>query len=234
MTRVTLTKQTFNTLKNFATINKSIVINPGSKIRTISVNKNIFASTEVKEEFPAQMAIYDLGIFLSGLSLFETPILDFEVDGKVVIRDERSKSYTNYFFSDPDLVVQPPQKDLEPPDEVRCRFYLDAGQLDSLLRAANVYQVPDLCLYSRHGKLILRVCDKKNDTSNTFEVPVGECDLNTDMCVCFKVENLRVQAERYVVTIYGSRVAEFTAVDEDGVIAKSNLKYFIALEPDSQ
>jgi hypothetical protein len=54
------------------------------------------------------------------------------------------------------------------------------------------------------------------------------------MCVCFKVENLRVQAERYVVTIYGSRVAEFTAVDEDGVIAKSNLKYFIALEPDSQ
>ena len=68
MTRVTLTKNTFNTLKNFATINKSIVINPGSKIRTISVNKNIFASTEVKEEFPAQMAIYDLGIFLSGLS----------------------------------------------------------------------------------------------------------------------------------------------------------------------
>lgn len=232
MTRVTLTKNTFNTLKNFATINKSIVINPGSKIRTISVNKNIFASTEVKEEFPAQMAIYDLGIFLSGLSLFETPVLDFEQDGKVVIRDEKSKSYTNYFFSDPDLVVQPPQKDLEPPDERRVSFILEPGQLDSLLRAANVYQVPDLCLYSRHGKLTLRVCDKKNDTSNTYEVPVGECSLDEDLCVCFKVENLRLQPERYCVSIYGSRVAEFVQVDEDNI--RQKLNYFIALEPDSQ
>jgi len=230
MTQVKLTKKTFNTLKNFATINKSIVINPGSKIRTISVNKNIFASTEVAEEFPTQMAIYDLGVFLSGLSLFENPIFDFNTDGKVVIRDENSKSYTNYFFSDPDLVVQPPNKDLDPPDGVNVSFTLEAKTLDALLRAANVYQVPDLCLYSRHDQLILRVCDKKNDTSNTFEVPVCQIDPDKEVCVCFKVENLRLQPEDYQVRIYGTRVAKFTAIDLNSMETKP-LDYWIALEP---
>jgi len=230
MTQVKLTKKTFNTLKNFATINKSIVINPGSKIRTISVNKNIFASTEVAEEFPTQMAIYDLGVFLSGLSLFENPIFDFNTDGKVVIRDENSKSYTNYFFSYPDLVVQPPNKDLDPPDGVNVSFTLEAKTLDALLRAANVYQVPDLCLYSRHDQLILRVCDKKNDTSNTFEVPVCQIDPDKEVCVCFKVENLRLQPEDYQVRIYGTRVAKFTAIDLNSMETKP-LDYWIALEP---
>lgn len=230
MTQVKLTKKTFNTLKNFATINKSIVINPGSKIRTISVNKNIFASTEVAEEFPTQMAIYDLGVFLSGLSLFENPIFDFNTDGKVVIRDEDSKSYTNYFFSDPDLVVQPPNKDLDPPDGVNVTFTLEAKTLDALLRAASVYSVPDLCLYSRHDQLILRVCDKKNDTSNTFEVPVCQVDPDKDVCVCFKVENLRLQPEDYEVRIYGTRVAKFTAIDLNSMETKP-LDYWIALEP---
>jgi len=230
MTQVKLTKKTFNTLKNFATINKSIVINPGSKIRTISVNKNIFASTEVAEEFPTQMAIYDLGVFLSGLSLFENPIFDFNTDGKVVIRDENSKSYTNYFFSDPDLVVQPPNKDLDPPDGVNVSFTLEAKTLDALLRAASVYQVPDLCLYSRDDQLILRVCDKKNDTSNTFEVPVCQIDPDKEVCVCFKVENLRLQPEDYQVRIYGTRVAKFTAIDLNSMETKP-LDYWIALEP---
>ena len=230
MTQVKLTKKTFNTLKNFATINKSIVINPGSKIRTISVNKNIFATAEVAEQFPTQVAIYDLGVFLSGLSLFENPVFDFEQDGKVIIRDENSKSYTNYYFSDPDLVVQPPQKDLNPQEDRSVSFFLESSTLDALLRAANVYQVPDLCLYSRLGKLILRVCDKKNDTSNTFEVPVCDIDPEREVCVCFKVENLRLQQEDYRVDIFGTRVAHFTAFDM-GTNSPKPLDYWIALEP---
>ena len=95
MTLVKLTKETFNTLKNFATINKSVVIDSGSKIRTISINKNIYASAEVSEEFPTQIPIYDLGIFLSGLSLFEQPVFDFSEDSKLVIRDETRKQFAN-------------------------------------------------------------------------------------------------------------------------------------------
>ena len=209
MTQVKLTKSTFNTLKNFATINKSIVINPGSKIRTISVNKNIFASAEVEEVFPTQVPIYDLGVFLSGLSMFENPIFDFSSDSKVI--------------SDPELVVQPPKDGVKLPDTKTIKFTLKPNVLDNLLRAASVYAVQDLCLYSKNGSLVLTVCDKKNDTSNSYEVPVGTTT-EDDLCYCFKVENLRLQPEEYNVTIYDNRCALFDAVNRD-------LQYFIALEP---
>ena len=166
MTQVKLTKSTFNTLKNFATINKSIVINPGSKIRTISVNKNIFASAEVEEVFPTQVPIYDLGVFLSGLSMFENPIFDFSSDSKVIIKDE-SGAESNFFYSDPELVVQPPKDGVKLPDTKTVKFTLKPNVLDNLLRAASVYAVQDLCLYSKNGSLVLTVCDKKNETSNS-------------------------------------------------------------------
>ena len=71
-----ITKSTIEVLKNFCTINKSLVINPGNKLSTLSINKNILAYADVEETFDSQMSIYDLGVFLGGLSLFEQPTID--------------------------------------------------------------------------------------------------------------------------------------------------------------
>ena len=65
-----LSKPTIEVLKNFCSINKSLVINPGNKLSTLSINKNILAYADVEESFDSQMSIYDLGVFLGGLSLF--------------------------------------------------------------------------------------------------------------------------------------------------------------------
>ena len=43
-----LSPETITTLKNFASINQSILVKNGSKLRTISVMKNILAEAEVK------------------------------------------------------------------------------------------------------------------------------------------------------------------------------------------
>ena len=80
MKTVKLSKQTISFLKNFSQINKSILINRGNFIDTISVNKNIIAYTDIKEFIPTDMAIYDLPLFLGALSLFETPTLHFPDD----------------------------------------------------------------------------------------------------------------------------------------------------------
>ena len=136
-----------------------------------------------------------------------------------------------FFYADPEIITTPPTKPFDLP-EVFCQFDLSSDNLQTIERAAKLYMVPDLCLYTKNGDMILSVTDKKNDTSNTYEVPVGECSLDEDLCVCFKVENLRLQPERYCVSIYGSRVAEFVQVDEDNI--RQKLNYFIALEPDSQ
>ena len=95
---VKLSKQTVNFLKNFSTINKSILIKAGNFIDTISVNKNIISFTDIKEYIPVDMAIYDLPLFLGALSLFETPTLFFPDEKKVIIYDENTKGKTTYYY----------------------------------------------------------------------------------------------------------------------------------------
>ena len=50
-----LSPETITILKNFASINQSILVKGGNQLRTISVMKNILAEAEVEEEFPLSL-----------------------------------------------------------------------------------------------------------------------------------------------------------------------------------
>ena len=50
--------------------------------------------------------------------------------------------------------------------------------MDKLLKAAAIYQLPDLSAVGDNGVVQLVVRDKKNDTSNDFSIVVGETDNN--------------------------------------------------------
>ena len=67
-----LSDSTLTVLKNFAGINNSILVKEGSQLRTISVAKNILAEAEIPEDFPRDVAIYDLNQFLNCL-LYTSP-----------------------------------------------------------------------------------------------------------------------------------------------------------------
>ena len=54
---IDITPRTVEILKNFCTINKSIVIKPGNQIATLSINKNILAIADVEEAFDSEIAI---------------------------------------------------------------------------------------------------------------------------------------------------------------------------------
>jgi len=214
-----ISKSTLDVLKNFCSINKSIVIKPGNRISTLSVNKNILAIAEVEEQFDSQISIYDLGVFLGGLSLFDQPKIDTTQTNYVTVSDERGKSKTRFFYADPDVIVQPPEKEINIPSK-DVSFRLEASVLKQLGLAASIYQLPDLCLFSDGGTMHLTVTDKKNETSNSYSVEVGQSE--EQFCYCFKVENLKLLAGDYKVSISKQNVALF---EGEGV------KYFIALEP---
>ena len=215
-----LSNNTTNILKNFSTINQSILIKEGNKLKTISVMKNILAEAEIEEEFEKEFAIYDLNQFLSGLSLYDAPDLDFG-ESYLTIRDGRRRA--KYFFADPNVIVSPPEKEISLPSRDVC-FTVATQQLDKLLKAAAIYQVPDLSAVGRNGKVELVVRDKKNDTSHEFGEEVGETD--DEFCFNFKVENIKIIPGSYDVVISTKLLAEFTNKN-------TNLKYYIALEPDS-
>ena len=216
-----LCDNTLGILKNFAGINNSILVKEGSQLRTISVAKNILAEAEIDEDFPRQFGIYDLNQFLNGLSLHQDPDLDFSEESYLTIRE--GKRRVKYFFADPQVIVAPPEKEISLPSEDVC-FQLESVTLEKLLKAAAVYQLPDLAAVGEAGVVKLVVRDKKNDTSNEFAVVVGETD--KEFSFNFKVENIKIIPGAYDVTISSKLLAKFTN-------SNYNLIYYIALEPDS-
>ena len=157
-----LSEKTLTTLKNFAGINNSILVKSGNKLRTISVAKNILAEAEIKEEFEKDFAIYDLNQFLNGLGLHQDPELDFKEDSYLTIRE--GKRRVKYFFADPNVIISPPDKEIQLPTKDAC-FQLDSITLEKLLKAAAVYQLPDFSAVGENGVIKLVVHDKKNDLS---------------------------------------------------------------------
>jgi len=216
-----LSDKTLTLLKNFSGINQSIYLKQGNSLRTISVMKNILAEATIDEEFPKDFGVYELNQFLNGLGLYQNPELDFSNDSYVVIREGKSRS--KYFFSDPTVIVTPPDKGISLPSEDVC-FELNTQQLDKLLKAAAVYQLPDLSAVGEAGVVKLVVRNKKNDTSNDFSVVVGETD--AVFSFNFKVENIKILPGSYEVVLSKKLLSRFTSTDRD-------LKYYIALEPDS-
>ena len=160
-----LSDKTLTVLKNFAGINNSILVKQGTQLRTISVAKNILAEAVIDEEFSRDFAVYDLNQFLNGLSLHQDPDLDFTEDTYLTIRE--GKRRVKYFFADPAVIVSPPDKEISLPSE-DVHFQLESSSLEKLLKAAAVYQLPDLSAVGEAGVVKLVVRDKKNDTSTVF------------------------------------------------------------------
>ena len=142
---IQLSKKTIDLLRNFSTINKSILIQPGKFLQTMSVNKNIIAMGQIAENIPEQMAIYDLPLFLGALSLFKKPWLHFPDNKKVVVYDEETKGKTVFYYSDPEIIVRPPEFNPNLPQQ-ELMFDLPQTDITQLLQAAKVYGVEDLCI----------------------------------------------------------------------------------------
>jgi len=216
-----LSDNTLTILKNFAGINNSILVKGGNKLRTISVAKNILAEADISEEFPRDFAIYDLNQFLNGLSLHADPDLDFKEESYLSIRE--GKRRVKYFFADPNVIIAPPEKEINLPSQDVC-FQLDSASLEKLVKAAAVYQLPDLSAIGEAGVVKLVVRDKKNDTSNEYAIVVGETD--QEFTFNFKVENIKIIPGAYDVVVSSKLLSQFTNT-------RYNLTYYIALEPDS-
>ena len=216
-----LSESTVNLLKNFSSINQSILFKEGNKLRSISVMKNILAEATIAEEFPKDFGIYDLNQFLNGLSLHNSPELDFDNNQFVVIKEGKMRS--KYFFADASVIVSPPEKEITLPTEDVC-FQLTSQQLEKLKKAASVYQLPDISAIGENGVVKLVARDKKNDTSNDFSIIVGETD--EEFVFNFKEENLKIVPGTYDVIVSSKLLSKFTNQNLD-------VTYYIALEPDS-
>jgi len=215
-----LSNDTRDVLKNFSTINQNLLVKSGNTINTMSAMKNIVAKATIPDTFNNEFAIYDLNEFLSALSLFKKPSLEFK-DMSVKLNEEGGGSSVNYFFSDPSIVTAPKTEITMPSVDVEFTFTQDT--FNQILKASAVLGVPDVVLKGTAGGTIdLTVTDRKNDTSNDFSITVGE-NSPTDFTYFFKVENLKLLSGDYKVEVSQKGISHFTNVNK-------SIEYFIALE----
>ena len=218
-----LSSNTTMVLKNFATINQNLVIKEGSELLTMSSMKNIVAKAIVEENFPKEFAIYDLNEFLASLSIFKSPVLEFEEQYLTIKEEDQPHKKLTYFYSDPS-VVQSPTKTITMPSE-EVKFHLDMNKLLEMKRAAGVIGSPDMVLQKSSGNSSLLVKDKKNDTANNYSSDI-KTDGDGEYKFFFKVENLKLFDGDYDVKISSKNISHFKN-------DKSSIEYWIALEPES-
>jgi hypothetical protein len=217
-----LSEKTIDLLENFSSINQSILVKKGSKLRTISVMKNILAEADIDENFEKDFGIYDLPQFLNGVGLMNDPDIDLKHDSYMIIREGKTTK-VKFAFADPEVIITPPEKAITLPSQDVC-FQLESAQLQKLLKASSVYQLPDLAAVGDGETITLMVRDKKNDNSNEFALTVGKTDKTFEFNI--KIENIKLIPGSYDVVISKKLLSKFTN-------HSYNLDYYIALEPDS-
>ena len=223
MNKITISPDTLNILKNFASINSNLHVKPGHTLTTISPSATILAEAKVEENFDAEFGIWDMAKFLSTVSLFKDPEFAFE-DTHVTISSSGSKASVKYFYSDPQLLTKSDKKITMP--KIAVSFLLHANDMASILKAASVLQAPDMCIESCDDGVCIRVCDKKDPTAHSWSLTVAKNPSDTSFKFWFKVENLKMLAGDYNVQLAEKRVAKF-----EGTSVPVN--YWVAMESDS-
>lgn len=213
-------QNTLSVLKNFSTINPSVMLRKGNLIKTVSPQKDVMAVSTVADTIEGDAGIYSISQFISSLSLFNEPEVKFNSDSFLISDDRRSITYT---YAAENLILSP-SKDSMTNQGVHTEFDITWSEIKNLIDAASVLQLPDIQITTiEEGKVRLSTTNKKNPTANVYSVvlPATVTD-NVGKTVDIPTTKLKMIQGDYHASI-GSQMIEW----------KSDLvTYWIAIESD--
>lgn len=215
-----LDQRTVHILKNFSVINPSLVFKEGDTLTTVSPQKTIMATAKIAEKIPKQFAIYDLSRLLGVLSLFEQPDIDIK-DSNMTISSGQQK--VNYTFADPRMIVTSDAKSVNMPDP-EIEFTLTTDNLQRVLKALGVMQLPEIAVTGEDGQMYLEALDSKNPSSDNYRIHLKDTEHEFRMII--KAENIKVMGGNYNVKISSRGIAEFKGDDVTYWIATESTSSF--------
>lgn len=211
-------ERTLTILKNFASINPSVVFKPGKELRTISPQKTVVAIATIEDDIPADACIYDMSRFLSIYSLYSEPEITFESKNFIISQGKRK---TKYVFADPSMVISPPDRQIKLVTQ-DVQVDVEWNDLQSVIKASGVLQLPEIAFVGENGSCYLRAIDSGNPTADTYGIELG--DTADTFQLIIKTENLKLLPQNYKVTLSSKGISSFESPD---------IKYYIAIESKS-
>jgi hypothetical protein len=221
---VKISNETLGILKNFASINSNIAVRPGNILKSVSPSKQIYAEATIPETFDKEFGVWDLNKFLSTLSLFKDPDLTFN-DQFVRMSSGGTNAAVSYYYAAIALITPPVPLKFTPPP-VSVEFTLSSKDCAELLKSAAVLQVSDLCIYSKDDAVYIKVVEKKESTSNFYEIKVSDKANGKNFNLNFKAESFKLIPGDYTVGLSERKVGQFKH-------KTLNLTYWIMGEKDS-
>jgi hypothetical protein len=216
---MTLSKKTLEVLKNFATINSNFYYSGEGKIKTISPMKNILADSVIEEDLP-EFGIYDLSEFLSVLSLYRSPCLDFSEDYIDISWEEKANTAVRFHFAAKNiLTVSDKTIDIE---DFFVSIKLPKDLLSDTVKSAAVLQLSDIVLKSDGITTTFGVIDKKDGNKNSHLTVIDNVDSTTEYEFYFKYENLKMIPNDYTLSISKEGIAKFESEDVTYWVATEN------------
>ena len=213
-----INNKTLNILKNFATINPSIIVKPGNILKTMSSSKTILARAEVPDTFEYPFAIYNLSQFIGCISMFTDPDLDFN-ESSVTISDAKNEFV--YYYADSSIILTAPEKDITIPT-VDAEFKISATDIPSVTKALSILELTEIAFVGDGNNIMIQAADTKNLSSNKYSVKVGATD--KVFKAIFKPENLKMVSDDYIVTLSSKGISKFVGTE---------VTYYVAIEATS-
>lgn len=218
-----ISPETIALLKNFSTINQSILIREGNLLATMDAGPAIRAMVEVAETFPYPMAIYDLQKFLGMLAMMGDCEVDFQ-ERKAVLK--AGKRRVDFIYSSPSLIRAASTK--RPKSGNFFEGQLSAADITTIMKAAAVFTAPVLSFVGENDNVTLYIGTPKNESfdgqADSFQLELGETDKEFDLRI--PVELFKVMPQAYTLALNTNKFIHLKSTT-------TTLEYWVAGNPDS-
>lgn len=223
-----ISQETINVLKNFSTINKNIAIYTGDDIiQTISDSESEFANARIKDSFPVNITLNDLGEFLNITNLFNDPEYIF-TDTSVTIREDGAKrgGVCLKFASPHHLTILEKGKKWNAPDE-NLRIDVSWEKLNQIIKTASILGLPNIQINADSNGVTAKIYNKMYpDGSKEGNIVLSNEPYNDRIELCFDASKFKMITNyNYQLFIYESGFIKWSSGNGD-------YNYIMAAESD--
>lgn len=204
-------------LSNFTELNKSLIIEPGNKLRTISSSREVYVETLVPLTFDKKICIYDLDQFIKILKLFKEPELTFE-DNHAIIQ-ENSRSFTFMYAAENTLDrYNLPSKVIDF-ENICVDFDLPKDSLEDIMKVVKVISLPNVTVSGDGNDINITVEKADERNSNNYSINLGKTD--KIFRAVFNASTLKIIKDDYNVKISSDGISKFVS---------NNMMYLISVD----
>lgn len=222
-------------LKNYVSINPSMIFNPGNILSIRSKNKTILSRAKTELDIPKKFIIHDMSRFISTISLMNDPELIIEDKWCIITSSNpqtNKKSKVKYLFADLSLenTYSPvPDKQIILPSDT-VELSLSKEDFIQLNKVMDTLSLPEIAIFGEDGKLSVQAIDSANTVQDVYEIEIGETNCNFGAVL--KKESLKLIPADYNIKI-GMRKATGKSFEGIAYFSGDNIDYWIALETSS-